>query len=157
MVTGENGNGPSVTTQERLQEVAYKLLIFGEFSGKRIGDESFQDPVMHAYFLLYMLGAADALCESDKLDAPLSQEEKIKVMRMALTSFGTASPEQVTSTVNTLDAAADEPALHIRREGREAAQEWRWGENEAATSRFFDLMQDPDNFPRRVEHSQRVD
>ncbi len=113
MVTGENGNGPSVTTQERLQEVAYKLLIFGEFSGKRIGDESFQDPVMHAYFLLYMLGAADALCESDNLDAPLSHEEKIKVMRMALTSFGTASPEQVTSTVNTLDAAADEPALHI--------------------------------------------
>ncbi len=157
MVTAENGNGPSIVTAETLQEVAYKLLIFGEFSGKRIGDDSFQDPVMHTYFLLYIFGAADALCESDKLDTPLGLEDKLNVMRMALTSFGTASPEQVTSTVNTLNLAADEPALNIRREGREAAQEWNWGENEAATSRFFDLMQDPDNFPRRVERVQRDD
>jgi hypothetical protein len=104
-----------------------------------------------------MFGAADALCESDKLDAPLGLEEKLEVMRMALTSFGTASPDQVASTVNTLNMAADEPALNIRREGREAAQEWSWGENEAATSRFFDLMKDPDNFPRSVERVQRND
>ncbi len=53
--------------------------------------------------------------------------------------------------VRRLEQAADEPAIKIKTEGRDAAKAWHWGDNEDATRHFLDLMQDPANFPREVE------
>ena len=57
------------------------------------------------------------------------------------------------ATLKLLYRAQDPAALRIRDEGRSAAEAWDWGANEAATRRFAELLQDPQNFPREVEPS----
>ncbi len=151
MTTAESGTGLDEERQKAIKVVAQRTLVFGEFCAKHIGEEPFQDPVMHTYFLMYMMGAVDSLGADESHGYALSHDEKLAAMREALLAFGTADAQEVSATVRMLEQAADEPAIKIKTEGRDAAKAWHWGDNEDATRHFLDLMQDPANFPREVE------
>lgn len=134
-----------------LIRVANKALSFGRAAAQPIGEETFQDPVMHHYFLLFMSGVVDVLGEDQVLDEKLDDIDKKRAMANMLMTFGTASADRIVDMVKLLDDSHDESAQNIKAQGREAARAWAWGKNGAATSRFHELMKDPENFPREVE------
>lgn len=136
--------------------VARKALVFGELSAKAAGAETFDDPVMHAYFLHYVFGAIKALAASADLPTALGEEDAVNAMGAALMSFEGTTQEDATGTLKMLYRARDEAALRIQDEGRAAAESWDGGANEDAVFRFVELMKDESNFPREVESSPPI-
>ena len=151
MVSEDKSHDTTDDRESVLRHVTSKALIFGEKSAKNIPPEVFADPVMHNYFLFFIYGAMDALGDDESLNEKLNSAEKQATMAEALAAFGTATEEQIVATVKLLERSADDAALAIKSAGREAAIDWAWGENDEATGRFGDLLEDPANFPREVE------
>lgn len=142
---------------EAMQVVAHKALVFGELSAKAAGPETFDDPVMHTYFLHYIYGAIAGLASHDSVPAELSGEDRVNAMGQALMQFENATRDQVMATLKMLYRAQDEAALKIQEAGREAAERWDWGGNAEAVRHFAGLLEDPEgNFPREVESSPPV-
>mgnify|MGYP006953451590 FL=1 len=157
MVSGQHTADTESARQETISLVAQKALLFGEFSAKAAGHQTFEDPVMHTYFLHYVFGAIKALAGHSELSARLSEDDTVNAMGIALMSFENSSREEVLSTLKMLYRASDDAALRIREEGRKAAEAWDLGANEEATRRFMELLADPDNFPRQVDPSPPLD
>lgn len=154
MVTDDTTTADSDDREQILRTVTSKALIFGESSAKKMPTETFDDPVMHTYFLFYVFGALESLGEDLRLGAAsLSEAEKQAAMAEALAAFGTATKEQILGTIKLLVRSSDAAAIKIRNAGKDAAIDWDWGDNDEASSVFADLMKDPDNFPRDVEQS----
>ncbi len=141
--------------REQIVATARRALVFGEQNAGHAGPEPFEDPVMETYFLLYVLGALDHLSAHVPDADPLDHGEKLAALAHALDAFGTATSAEIRATVLMLDGAADEAALNIREAGAQAAKAWDNGANADATTRFRELMADPDNFPRNVERVRR--
>jgi len=153
MVPDDTQGGTTGSRQQAIGAVVEKTLVFGETSARHVGIEIFNDAVMHTYFLFFVYGALDALSDAEELGVILTDAEKASAMSEALLSFGTTSNEQVVATIRMLQRAHDDAAMKIKQAGADAARDWKWGTNEAATRRFLELMDDPDNFPREVEPS----
>ena len=142
---------------EAMQAVAHKALVFGELSAKAAGPETFDDPVMHTYFLHYVYGAVAGLSGHESVPADLTDEDRVNIMGQALMQFENATRDRVMGTLKMLYRAQDEAALRIQAAGREAAERWDWGNNEEALGHFAGLLENPDqNFPRDVEASPPV-
>ena len=133
MVSGDSQGDTGSDRNSVISQVARKALLFGEFSAKYVGGDTFDDPVMHTYFLFYVYGAVKALGQHESLDAKLTDEDDVNAMGRALLTFENTSREDVMGTLKLLYRAQDPAALRIRDEGRKAAAEWDWGANEAAT------------------------
>ena len=151
MVPDDTQGSTSGSRAQAIGAVVEKTLVFGETSARHVGAETFNDQIMHTYFLLFIYGALDALSAAEELGVTLTDAEKASAMSEALLSFGTTSNEQVIATIRMLQRAHDDAALKIKQSGADAARDWKWGTNEAATRRFLELMDDPKNFPREVE------
>ncbi len=150
MVPDDTQGGTSGSRAQAIGAVVEKTLVFGETSAQHVGVETFNDQIMHTYFLFFIYGALDALSATEELGVILTDAEKASAMSEALLSFGTTSNEQIIATIRMLQRAHDDAALKIKQSGADAAREWKWGTNEAATRRFLELMDDPENFPREV-------
>ncbi len=157
MVSGHENAGTDPVRQETITKVAYQTLLFGEFSAKAAGQDTFEDPVMHTYFLHYIFGAANALARHHSLPTALDRDDVINAMGRALLTFDGSTREDVLRTLKMLYRAQDEAALHVQEQGREAAESWDWGENHDAAFRFAELMKDESNFPREVPPSPPLD
>ena len=153
MVTDEYPGSTGKDRSATIDTVVGKILVFGETSAGHVGAETFDDPVMHTYFLLYVFGALDTLAEADELDIRLTDDEKTAVMTDALLAFGSSSDAQVAATIRMLQRAQDQPALKMKKRGADAAREWQWGTNEAATRRFLEMLDDRSLFPENVPSS----
>lgn len=153
MVSGPDFADTGSARQEAVSKVSHKALLFGEFSAKAAGNEAFEDPVMHTYFLHYIFGAIEGLCGHSEMSVELDEDDRINAMGRALMTFETSSRDEVMGTLKMLYRAKDEAAVRIREEGRKAAESWDWGENRDAVFRFVELMKDEANFPREVEES----
>jgi hypothetical protein len=153
MVSGHDTPDTDSVRQEAVSLVARKALLFGEFSAKAAGDETFEDPVMHTYFLHYIFGAIEALGCHGSLPVELEEGDRVNAMGQALMTFEGSSREDVMGTLKMLYRATDAAAVHIREEGRKAAEQWDWGENRDAVFHFVELLKDEENFPREVESS----
>jgi hypothetical protein len=153
MVSGQDFADTGSGRQEAVSAVAHKALLFGEFSAKAAGPQTFEDPVMHTYFLHYIFGAVKALAANPELASRLDDDDAVNAMGTALMTFENSSREEVVGTLKMLYRARDEAALKIQEEGRRAAESWNWGENSEATFRFLELTRDSSNFPREVEAS----
>jgi len=51
MVSGHDLADTDSARLEAVSRVAHQSLLFGEFSAKAAGHDTFEDPVMHTYFL----------------------------------------------------------------------------------------------------------
>jgi hypothetical protein len=154
MVSGQDAPQDPLADAETIAAVANKALLFGEFSAKAVGGETFEDPVIHTYFLHYVFGALEALSSHPSLPAPLDEDGRVNAMGQALMSFEGATREDVMATLKMIYRARDEAALRVRDEGRRAAEAWDWGENRDAVYRFAELLADREtNFPAEVEPS----
>ncbi len=153
MVSGQDIADTGSARQETISLVAHKALLFGEFSAKAAGQEMFEDPVMHTYFLHYVFGAVKALSEHPGLPVPLDEDDVVNAMGHALMTFEGSTREDVVGTLKMLYRANDEAAVRIQEAGRQAAETWNWGENSDAVFRFVELTREPSNFPREVESS----
>lgn len=154
MVSGQDAAQDQLADAETIAAVANKALLFGEFSAKAVGAETFEDPIMHTYFLHYIFGAVEGLSGHASLPAPLSEDGQVNAMGQALMSFEGATREDVMATLKMIYRAQDEAALKVRTEGRRAAESWDWGENRDAVFRFAELFKDREaNFPSEVEAS----
>jgi hypothetical protein len=153
MVSGHDTPDTESVRQEAISLVARQALLFGEFSAKAAGDETFDDPVMHTYFLHYIFGAIDALGSHGSLPLELEEGDRVNAMGQALMTFEGSTREDVMGTLKMLYRARDAAAVHIREEGRKAAEQWDWGQNRDAVYRFVELLKDESNFPREVDPS----
>lgn len=153
MVSGHDTPDTESVRQETISLVARQALLFGEFSAKAAGDETFEDPVMHTYFLHYIFGAIDALGGHGSLPVQLEGGDRVNAMGQALMTFEGSTREDVMGTLKMLYRAKDAAATHVREEGRKAAEQWDWGQNRDAVFRFAELLKDESNFPREVESS----
>lgn len=133
--------------------VAHKALLFGEFSAKAAGENTFDDPVMHNYFLHYIFGAVKALATSPELPTPLDEEDSVNAMGAALMTFEGSTREDVMGALRVLYRANDAATLRIQDEGRAAAGSWDGSEGDDSVFRFLELMKDEANFPREVAES----
>ena len=154
MVSGQDTGQDPLADAETITAVAGKALLFGEFSAKAVGADTFQDPVMHTYFLHYIFGAIEGLSVHGSLAAPLNEDGRVNAMGQALMRFEGTTREDVIATLKMIYRAQDEAALRVRSEGRAAAEAWDWGENRDAVLRFAELLKDRDTyFPSEVEAS----
>lgn len=154
MVSGQDAAQDPLNDAETIAAVAQKALLFGEFSAKAVGSETFEDPVMHTYFLQYIFGAIEGLSGHASLAQPLGEDGRVNAMGQALMSFEGATREDVMATLKMVYRARDEAALHVRAEGRAAAEAWDWGNNRDAVYRFAELFKDREaHFPAEVEPS----
>ena len=154
MVSGQDGGQDALTDAESIAAVAGKALLFGEFSAKAVGADTFQEPVMHTYFLHYIFGAVEGLSVHGSLTAPLDEDGRVNAMGQALMRFEGTTREDVIGTLKMIYRAQDEAALRVRSEGRAAAEAWDWGENRDAVFRFAEMLNDRDTyFPAEVESS----
>jgi hypothetical protein len=153
MVSGHDIADTDPARQEAISKVAHQALLFGEFSAKAAGNETFEDPVMHTYFLHYIYGAINALAGHSELPATLGEDDIVNAMGRALMTFEGSNRQEVTGTLKMLYRARDEAALRIQEEGRKAADSWDWGGNQNAVFRFAELLTDEANFPREVSAS----
>lgn len=154
MVSGQDAPEDHPADAEALNKVANMALLFGESSAKAVGSDTFEDPVMHTYFLHYIFGAIKALGQHESLDRPFGEDDRVNAMGCALMSFEGATREEVMSTLQMIYRATDDAALRIREEGRHAAEAWNGGENQDPVFRFAELLKDRDaNFPAEVEPS----
>ena len=153
MVSGHEFADTDSARQEAISKVAHQALLFGEFSAKAVGHDTFEDPVMHTYFLHYMYGAAKALAGHAGLGLTLSEDDIVNAMGRALMTFEGTTRQDVMATLKMLYRARDEAALSIQSEGLKAAELWDWGENRDAVLHFAELMTDEANFPREVPPS----
>ena len=131
----------------------HQTLLFGEFTAKAAGTETFDDETMQTYLLHFVFGALEAIGEHPNLPQKLEEEDRVNAMGRALMTFEDSTREDVMGTLKMIFRAQDEAALKIRQEGRKAAESWDWGKNRDAVYRFSELMQDDSNFPRVVENS----
>jgi hypothetical protein len=153
MVSGPDFADTGSARQEAISQVSHQALLFGEFSAKAAGNEAFEDPVMHTYFLHYIFGAIEGLSQHSEVPFEFDEDDRVNAMGRALMTFETSRRDEVMGTLKMLYRAKDEAALRIREEGRKAAESWNWGENRDAVFRFVELMKDEANFPREVEVS----
>jgi hypothetical protein len=154
MVSGQDTPQDPLKDAENIAAVANQALLFGEFSAKAVGGETFEDPVMHTYFLHYIFGAVEGLSSHASLAAPLAEDGRVNAMGQALMSFEGASREDVMATLKMIYRARDEAALRVREEGRKAAEAWDWGENRDAVFRFAQMLGERETyFPTEVESS----
>lgn len=153
MVSGQDPTDTGSARNEAIAKVSHKALLFGEFSAKAAPSDTFEDPIMHTYFLHFIYGAIESLGQHPELPEQLDEEARVNAMGMALMTFEETTREDVMGTLKMLYRATDEPALKIRDEGRKAAADWGWGDNTDATLRFAELMKDESNFPKEVEDS----
>jgi hypothetical protein len=154
MVSGQDASKDPLADAESITAVANKALLFGEFSAKAAGPDTFEDPVMHTYFLHYVFGAVEGLATHASLPAPLGEDGRVNAMGHALMTFEGATREDVMATLKMIYRARDEAALRVREEGRKAAEAWDWGENRAAVSRFAEMLGERETyFPVEVEPS----
>jgi hypothetical protein len=153
MVSGHDFADTDSARQEAISKLAHQALLFGEFSAKAAGHDTFEDPVMHTYFLHYIFGAAKALAGHAALGLTLDEEDVVNAMGRALMTFEGTTRQDVMGTLKMLYRARDDAALKIQSEGLEAAERWDWGENRDAVFHFAELMKDEANFPREVPPS----
>jgi hypothetical protein len=154
MVSGQDTGQDPLADAETITAVAGKALLFGEFSAKAVGADTFEDPVMHTYFLHYIFGAIEGLSVHGSLAAPLNEDGRVNAMGQALMRFEGTTREDVIATLKMIYRAQDEAALRVRSEGRAAAEAWDWGENRDAVLRFAELLKDRNRyFPAEVEAS----
>jgi hypothetical protein len=150
MVSGQDTPEDNLADAEALDKVANQALLFGALSAKAVGADTFEDPVMHTYFLHYIVGAIEAIGQYESL----GEGDRVNAMGRALMSFEGATREEVMSTLQMIYRAKDDAALRIREEGRRAAEAWDGGENRDPVFRFAELLKDRDaNFPAEVEPS----
>jgi len=154
MVSGQDtGQGPQADP-EAVAGVTKMALLFGALSAEAAGSETFEDPVMHTYFLHYIVGAIEGLSGHASLAAPLTQDDRVNAMGQALMSFEGTTREHVVATLKMIYRAQDAAALNVREQGRKAVEAWDWGENRDAVFRFAELLKDREtHFPREVESS----
>ncbi|MGB5209005.1 MAG: hypothetical protein WBN31_03115 [Gammaproteobacteria bacterium] len=153
MVSGQDNTGTGDPRLDAIAMAAQQALLFGEFSAQAAGAEHFEDPVMHTYFLHYIFGALESISQHATLPVQLQEEDKVNAMGHALMTFEGSSRQDVLGTLKMLVRATDDAAVNIREEGRKAALAWNLGEDASAASRFSELMENPDNFPRKVDPS----
>lgn len=153
MVSGHDLADTDSARLEAVSRVAHQSLLFGEFSAKAAGHDTFEDPVMHTYFLHYMFGATKALAGHAGLGLTLDEDDAVNAMGRALLTFEGTSRQDVMGTLKMLYRARDEAALKIQSEGHDAAERWDWGENREAVFHFAELLKDEANFPREVPSS----
>ena len=110
MVSGQDTGQDPLADAETITAVAGKALLFGEFSAKAVGADTFEDPVMHTYFLHYIFGAIEGLSVHGSLAAPLNEDGRVNAMGQALMTFEGSTREDVTGTLKMLFRARDEAA-----------------------------------------------
>ena len=98
MVSGHDIADTDPARQEAISKVAHQALLFGEFSAKAAGNETFEDPVMHTYFLHYIYGAINALAGHSELPATLGEDDIVNAMGRALMTFEGSNRQEVTGT-----------------------------------------------------------
>jgi hypothetical protein len=157
MVSGQDRVDTPDARSEAIAMACHQALLFGEFSAKAAGAETFEDETMNTYFLHYVFGALAAIGSHPDLPQTLDDEDRVNAMGRALMTFENATREDVMGTLKMIFRARDEAALKIQEEGRKAADAWNWGQNRDAVYRFSELMQDESNFPRIVESSPPLD
>lgn len=154
MVSGQDTPQDPLAEAEAISALAHQALLFGEFSAKAVGAGTFDDPVMHTYFLHYIFGALEALATHPSLPGPVGEDGRVNAMGQALMSFEGATRDDVMATLKMIYRARDEAALRVREEGRKAAADWDWGENREAVFRFAEMVKDRETyFPAEVEPS----
>jgi hypothetical protein len=153
MVSGPDQVDTADARNEAIATACHQALLFGEFSAKAAGPETFDDETMQTYFLHYIFGALAAIGAHPDLPQTLGDEDRVNAMGRALMTFENATREGVMGTLKMIFRARDEAALKIQEEGREAAAAWNWGQNRDAVLRFSELLEDESNFPRIVETS----
>lgn len=153
MVSGQDQADTADPRNQAIAMACHQALLFGEFTAKAAGSETFDDDAMQTYFLHYVFGALEAIGAHPNLPQTLEEEDRVNAMGRALMSFEGSTREDVMGTLKMIFRAQDDAALKIREEGRKAAEAWDWGQNRDAVYRFSELMADESNFPRTVETS----
>lgn len=137
-------------------QVCRQGLVFGEAGAGHVGEVALNDPVIHIYFLLYVLGAIDWFGDQIATAEPLSDAEKNRAMAEALAAFQSANPEEIRETVVRLRSACGPAALRVLATGRRDAAQSKLGDASKAEHGFAQLMAQDGALQRPLEPALRL-
>ncbi|NNF52538.1 MAG: hypothetical protein HKN59_08885 [Gammaproteobacteria bacterium] len=148
MGTTDDTSDDDTALISRIAERAYQ---FGVACAKPVDPETFDDPVMHNYYLFFIFGAILWLGDNLRPANPLDRQQKLTALAQAMSFLEPESKEKIRALVMMVDNVDDTYAHDIMREGAAAVKRLIVDKDAQAVERFRELLQDESKFPRNID------
>jgi len=148
MSTTADSNDADTALISRIAERAYQ---FGVACAKPIDPKTFDDSVMHNYYLFFIFGAILWLGDNLRPARPLDRQQKLTALAQAMSFLEPGSKEKIRALVMMIDNVDDIYAHNIMREGADAVKRLIIDQDAQAVERFHELLRDESKFPRSID------
>lgn len=132
----------------RIAERAYQ---FGVACATPVDPDTFDDSVMHNYYLFFIFGAILWLGDNLRPARPLDRDQKLTALAQAMSFLEPDSKEKIRALVMMVDNVDDIYAHDIMREGADAVKRLVIDKDATAVESFRELLKDESRFPRRID------
>lgn len=134
-----------------ISRVAERAYQFGVACAKPVEPETFDDEVLHNYYLFFVFGAILWLGDNLRPARPLDRQQKLTALAQAMAFLEPGSKAKIRALVMMVDNVDDVYAHNIMREGADTIKRLIIGQDAEAITRFSELLEDNTNFPRTID------
>ncbi len=141
----------STADAELIAKVAEQAFQFGVACASPVPAETFDDPVIHNYYLFFVFGAILWLGDNLRPARPLSREQKLSALSQAMSFLEPGSKQKIRSFVLMVDRVDDVYAHNTMRAGADTVRRMFIDKDAQAAERFKELLEDPESMPREID------
>lgn len=134
-----------------ISRVAERAYQFGVACAKPVEPKTFDDSVIHNYYLFFVFGAVLWLGDNLRPARPLDRQQKLTALAQAMSFLEPGSKEKIRALVMMVDRVDDVYAHNIMREGADTMKRLIVDQDAHAIKRFGELLEDEENFPRTID------
>lgn len=134
-----------------ITRVAERAYQFGVACAEPVEPATFDDSIIHNYYLFFVFGAILWLGDNLRPARPLDRQQKLAALSQAMSFLEPGSKEKIRALVLMVDKVDDVYAHNIMREGAETVKRLIVNQDAQATRRFGELLKDDKKFPRTID------
>lgn len=150
-MTASNGNQAPEDDTALIARVAQRAYEFGVACARPVEPETFDDPVIHNYYLFFVFGSILWLGDNLRPTKPLDREQKLSALAQAMSFLEPGNKQKIRTLVLMVDKVDDVYAHNIMRAGADTIKRLIVDQDPGATTRFEELLQDPAAMPREID------
>lgn len=134
-----------------IARVAERAYQFGVACAEPVEPATFDDAIIHNYYLFFVFGAILWLGDNLRPERPLDREQKLAALSQAMSFLEPGSKEKIRALVLMVDKVDDVYAHNIMREGAATIKRLILEQDPQAVKRFSEILEDDENLPRTID------
>lgn len=134
-----------------IAKVAQRAYEFGVACARPVAPETFDDPVIHNYYLFFVFGAILWLGDNLRPEKPLDREQKLSALAQAMSFLEPGNKQKIRTLVLMVDKVDDIYAHNTMRAGADTVKRLIIDQDASAAGGFQALLDDPAALPREID------